>query len=181
MNGGLGRRGPRRQTIWTRATGWGSGSCYKSRTQGGFGGCRHPDRILHSFVSRRTASASGSEYRFGARSSGAKWCTCDIEPIWSQPFEAAAVVYTLPGLRSTLFASSATRNRRAGSMLADGDDAVVLLTSLRGTLAVSQGERDLTLRPGDSTLFLHAEPALVAHSQIRYRASSFRARRSPYS
>jgi AraC-like DNA-binding protein len=94
---------------------------------------------------------------------------CDVEPARGLPFEAAAMVHALPGLRHTSFASSAGRNRRPASMLGDGDDAVVLLTSLTGTLTVSQGGRDVALRPGDSTLLLHAEPAVVAHSQIRYR------------
>ncbi len=94
---------------------------------------------------------------------------CDIEPARGHPFEAAAMVHALPGLRHTSFASSAGRNRRPASMLGDGDDAVVLLTSLTGTLTVSQRGRDVALRPGDSTLLLHAEPAVVAHLQIRYR------------
>jgi AraC-like DNA-binding protein len=94
---------------------------------------------------------------------------CDFEPARGHPFEAAAAVHALPGLRCTSFASSASRNRRPASMVADGDDAVVLLTSLRGTLAVSQRGREAALRPGDSTLLLHAEPSVVSHSQIRYR------------
>src|SRR5260370_27196517 len=94
---------------------------------------------------------------------------CDIEPARGHPFEAAAMVHALPGLRHTSFASSAGRNRRPASMLGDGDDAVVLLTSLTGTLTVSQRGRDVALQPGNSTLLLHAEPAVVAHLQIRHR------------
>jgi hypothetical protein len=102
---------------------------------------------------------------------------CDIEPARGHPFEAAAMVHALPGLRHTSFASSAGRNRRPASMLGDGDDAVVLLTSLTGTLTVSQRGRDVALQPGNSTLLLHAEPAVVAQLSGLHRAA--RAARRP--
>ena len=54
-------------------------------------------------------------------------------------------------------------------MVADGDDALVLLVSLKGTLAASQHGRDVSLRPGDATLLLHSEPSAVTHAQIRFQ------------
>jgi AraC-like DNA-binding protein len=79
----------------------------------------------------------------------------DIASRSSNPFNAAAVVRAMPGLRSTSFAS--------------GDDALVLLVSLKGTLAASQHGREVSLRPGDATLLLHSEPSEVTHAQIRFQ------------
>jgi hypothetical protein len=75
----------------------------------------------------------------------------------------------MPGLRSTSFASTAAHLERPTNMVADGDDALVLLVSLKGTLAASQHGRDVTLRPGDATLLLHSEPSEVTHAQIRFQ------------
>src|SRR5258708_5082963 len=142
--------------------------CYNSQTQGGFG---MPSAGSDPAPLRFSTDALPQRERlpFWREVFGRQVVHCDVEPARGLPFEAAAMVHALPGLRHTSFASSAGRNRRPASMLGDGDDAVVLLTSLIGTLTVSQGGRDVALRPGDSTLLLHAEPAVVAHSQIRYR------------
>src|SRR5260370_17111446 len=72
---------------------------------------------------------------------------CDIEPARGHPFEAAAMVHALPGLRHTSFASSAGRNRRPPSILGAGDDPVVLLTRLTVTLPVSHPAPALARRP----------------------------------
>jgi len=55
------------------------------------------------------------------------------------------------------------------NMVADGDDAVVLLVSERGTLAASERGRDVSLKSGHATLLLHAEPSAVTHAQIRFQ------------
>ena len=93
----------------------------------------------------------------------------DIESRSSDPFDAEAIVRAMPGLRTTSFVSAAARLERTRSMVADSDDAVVLLVCLRGTLAASQHGRDVLLRPGDATLLLHAEPSAVTHARIRFR------------
>jgi AraC-like DNA-binding protein len=93
----------------------------------------------------------------------------DIASRSSNPFNAAAVVRAMPGLRSTSFASAAAHLERPTNMVADGDDALVLLVSLKGTLAASQHGREVSLRPGDATLLLHSEPSEVTHAQIRFQ------------
>src|SRR5215813_685259 len=93
----------------------------------------------------------------------------DIAARSSDPFNAATVVRAMPGLRSTSFASTAAHLERPTNMVADGDDALVLLVSLKGTLAASQHGRDVSLRPGDATLLLHSEPSAVTHAQIRFQ------------
>src|SRR5260370_16861543 len=59
---------------------------------------------------------------------------CDIEPARGHPFEAAAMVHALPGLRHTSFASSAARNPPPATILAHPHSPVVPLTRLPGTL-----------------------------------------------
>jgi AraC-like DNA-binding protein len=93
----------------------------------------------------------------------------DIESRSSGSFEAEAVVRGLPGLRSTSIVSAPARLERSLSMLADGNDALVLLVGQRGTMVVSQRGRVVPLRSGDATLLLHAEPSVVTHDQIRFQ------------
>jgi len=93
----------------------------------------------------------------------------DIESRSGDPFEAEAEIRALPELCSVSFASTAARLERPRNMLADGDDALVLLLTRRGTLAVSQRGRDVSLRSGDATLLLQAEPAAMAHAQIHFQ------------
>ena len=93
----------------------------------------------------------------------------DIEPLSSDPFEAETEVRSLPGFCSTSLVSTAAHMERPTNLVADGDDALVLLVSLRGTLAASQHGRDVSLRPGHATLLLHSEPSAVTHGQIRYQ------------
>jgi len=93
----------------------------------------------------------------------------DIASRSSDPFNAKAVLRAMPGLRSTSFVSTPAHLERSKNMVADGDDAVVLLVSSRGTLAASQRGRDVSLRSGDATLLLHSEPSAVTHAQIRFQ------------
>jgi AraC-like DNA-binding protein len=93
----------------------------------------------------------------------------DIEPRSNHAFVAEAIVRSLQGLRSISFASAPADLERTRRMVADADDALVLLVSRRGSLAASQHGRDVLLRPGDATLLLHAEPSAVSHARIRFR------------
>ena len=100
---------------------------------------------------------------------GRKLVRLDIEPRSSDSLEAEAEIRSLPGFRSTSFVSAAAHLERPTHMLADGDDALVLLISRRGTLTASQRGRRVLLRSGDATLLLHAEPSAVTHAQIRFQ------------
>src|SRR5262249_12665318 len=93
----------------------------------------------------------------------------DIASRSSDPFNAATVVRAMPGLRSTSFVSTAAHLQRPTNMVVDGDDALVLLVSLKGTLAAAQHGRDVSLSSGDATLLLHAEPSAVTHAKIRFQ------------
>ena len=92
----------------------------------------------------------------------------DIEPLADAPFEASATLRALPGLRSLSCTSTAARTHRTGTLLADGDDGFALLINVSGTLAASQLGRDVTLRAGEAAVFLHAEPATMAHARFRH-------------
>jgi AraC-like DNA-binding protein len=92
----------------------------------------------------------------------------DIEPLSDDGFEAEAKLRPLPGLRSVSFVNSAARFVRPPKLVADGDDALAVLMNLGGTLTASQLDREVSLRPGDAALLLHAEPSTVTHSQVHY-------------
>jgi hypothetical protein len=93
----------------------------------------------------------------------------DIESRSSEPFHAEAVMRGMPGLRSTSFVSDPAHLVRPKSMVADGDDAIVLLTPSKGTLVATQRGREVSLKPGNATLLLHGEPSDVTHAQISFR------------
>jgi AraC-like DNA-binding protein len=99
---------------------------------------------------------------------GRKLIHVDIEPLANGPFEAAATLRALPGLRSLSCASSAARTRRTRELVADGDDGFALLISVSGALTASQLGRDVSLREGDAAVFLHAEPATMAHAHFKH-------------
>jgi AraC-like DNA-binding protein len=92
----------------------------------------------------------------------------DIESRSNGSFNAEAMIRALPGLRSASFVSTPAHLERPNNMVADGDDALVLLISQRGILAASQRGRDVLLRPGGATLLLHAEPSAVSHAHVRF-------------
>src|SRR6058998_3178496 len=83
---------------------------------------------------------------------GRQAARCDIESQSNDPFKAEAVMRALPGLRSTTFASTAAHLERPTNMVADGDDALGLMVSRRGTLLASQRGREVSVRPGNATL-----------------------------
>ena len=125
-----------------------------------------------NFVPRRFSTNTLLEERrvpYWREVFGRQLVRVEIESRSSDPFEAEAQIRALPGLRTVCFASTAARLERPPNMLADGDDALVLLVSRRGTLAVSQRSRQVSLRSGDATLLLHAEPSAVTHAQIRFQ------------
>jgi AraC-like DNA-binding protein len=100
---------------------------------------------------------------------GRQMVRVDIEPELDAPFEAAATLRAVPGLRSMLCTSSEGRLLRPREFIAaDGDDTVAVFINLSGTVSGSQLNRDVSLSAGDAAIILNAEPALMVHSQIHY-------------
>jgi AraC-like DNA-binding protein len=129
-----------------------------------------PDQL--GFASRRfstSALAEPQRARFWREVFGREIVRLDIEPRSKGPFEAQAIVQALPGLLRASFVSAPAHLERSSNMLADSNDAVVLLVSERGTLAAAQRGREVALRSRDATLLLHAEPSSVTHTQIRFQ------------
>ena len=142
--------------------------CYKNR--GDEGCCMRSDGL--DFAPRRfstTKLAERDRIPFWCDVFGRQVVRANIESRSDDPFEAEAAIRALPGLRRASFVSKAAHLERPLNMVADGDDAVVLLVSERGTLTASQRGRDVSLRTGHATLLLHAEPSAVTHAQIRFQ------------
>jgi AraC-like DNA-binding protein len=99
---------------------------------------------------------------------GRKLVRVDVEPLENAPFEATATLRAWPALRLMSCASTAARTKRTRELVADGDDGFVLLIDTGGTLTASQLDRDVTLRPGEAAVILHAEPATMAHASFRH-------------
>jgi AraC-like DNA-binding protein len=143
-------------------------NCYK--TCGDEGCCMRLDGL--DFAPRRFSTTKLAERHripFWCDVFGRQVVRLNIESRSDDPLEADAVIRALPGLRSASFVSKAAHLERPLNMVADGDDAVVLLVSERGTLAASQRGRDVSLRSGYATLLLHGEPSAVTHAQIRFQ------------
>jgi AraC-like DNA-binding protein len=94
----------------------------------------------------------------------------DVNPLPDAPFEAEVTLRDLPGLRTLSCVSSAAHTKRTPEHLADGDNAVTMVINRSGTMVRSQRDRDVSLKPGDATFILHAEPATLTHSQIHYES-----------
>jgi len=125
------------------------------------------------FTPRRFSTAAIQErarVAYWRETFGRQTARCDIESTSNDPLKAEAVTRALPGLRSTSFVSTPAHLERTMQMVADGDDALGLLVSRRGSVAASQRGHDVSLRPGDATLLLHAEPCAVTHAHIRFQA-----------
>src|SRR5262245_45741314 len=125
-----------------------------------------------NFGPRRFSTTTVPEQRrveFWREMFGREAVRLDIEAPSNAPFRAEVVMRALPGLRSTSFASFPAHLERPMSLISDGDDALVLLVSQRGTLAASQRGRAVSLRSGEATLLLHGEPSAVTHGHIRFQ------------
>jgi AraC-like DNA-binding protein len=99
---------------------------------------------------------------------GRKLVRIDVEPLANVPLKAAATLRALPGLRTMSCTSTAARTKRTRELVADGDDDFALLINMGGTMTASQLGREVTLRPGDAALFLHAEPATMTHGLFQH-------------
>lgn len=99
---------------------------------------------------------------------GRKLVHIDVEPLADAPFEATATLRQIAGVRRLSCVSTAARSRRTRELVADGDDAFALLINMGGELAASQLGRDVALRPGDATVFLHTDPAAMNHASFQH-------------
>ncbi|MDR3468983.1 MAG: hypothetical protein P4M07_23900, partial [Xanthobacteraceae bacterium] len=86
----------------------------------------------------------------------------DVEPLNGEPFQCEAVLRRLPGFAFASFWTSPIRASRTRALVADGNDALVLVLSLHGTTTVSSHGRDVTLGGGGATLISAAEPTTLA-------------------
>jgi AraC-like DNA-binding protein len=99
-----------------------------------------------------------------------RWAVrADVEPLSIDQFSATALLEALPGLSVMSFVSTPMRMVRTAQMLDDGDDALVLLTPQDGWLTMAQRGREVTVGPGEAVLALHGEPAVLSHSDVRFR------------
>jgi AraC-like DNA-binding protein len=83
----------------------------------------------------------------------------DIEPEPGRIFEASNRCLSLPGLQMMEASSSPVRVSRGGPYLADGNDDVVLALNRTGSVVISSGGREHSLRDGEAIVLSGGEPA----------------------
>jgi len=82
----------------------------------------------------------------------------DIEPLSDEPPFCEQVVRALPDVAVSTIAHSAIHARRAGNLLADGNDSVVLCLSPSTSYILSHLNREVTTTPGEAHLLSAADP-----------------------
>jgi AraC-like DNA-binding protein len=90
----------------------------------------------------------------------------DIEPLSEDPFEAEMSLRASPGLRTVACFTSPVRMHRTRELVADGDDALVLMINGSGAMMPSHLGREVSLGAGDAILVLNAEPAALINSHL---------------
>src|ERR1700751_4083499 len=85
----------------------------------------------------------------------------DIEPAPGIVFEARNRCLSLPGLQLMEGASSPVRISRHGRFLADGNDDVVLAINRAGSVIITSGGKEQSLRDGEAIVLSAGEPASV--------------------
>jgi AraC-like DNA-binding protein len=86
-------------------------------------------------------------------------------------FDAKGTLLSVPGLRVHWSSySAAARILRPRELISSDDDNIALLIDRIGTVAFSQGGRDVSLEKGGSVAVLHSETATMAFSNARYMA-----------
>lgn len=90
----------------------------------------------------------------------------EYQPLSDRPLQAAATLYSWPGLRAArIEMSTSAVLKRTPAMIADGDDAFCILMKRSGRLNFAQRGKELSLGKGDAVGILHDEPAAMAVSQ----------------
>jgi AraC-like DNA-binding protein len=82
----------------------------------------------------------------------------DLEPAKDTAFEACITSLALPGLHILEASSSPAKISRTGAYLADGNDDAVLAINRRGSVIVSSGGREQSLRENEAILLTGNEP-----------------------
>jgi AraC-like DNA-binding protein len=83
----------------------------------------------------------------------------DIEPAPDMVFEASNRCLSLPGLQLMDAASSPAKISRGGRFLADGNDDIVLAINRAGSVIVSSGGKEQSLRDGEAMVLSAGDPA----------------------
>jgi AraC-like DNA-binding protein len=83
----------------------------------------------------------------------------DMEPAADMLFEARNRCLSLPGLQLMEGSSSPVRISRSGQYLADGNDDVVLALNRSGSVIISSGGREHSLRDGEAIVVSGGEAA----------------------
>ncbi|MPZ40947.1 MAG: helix-turn-helix domain-containing protein [Rhizobiales bacterium] len=103
---------------------------------------------------------------------GRKLVKLDVDPLSDAPFKAEATLFAWPGLHAASWVGVAARWQRGREHVADGDDSLAIVINRSGTVTRSQRDRDASLGVGDAAVILHAEPAVMTHSQVHYESLS---------
>src|SRR5262245_43828512 len=87
----------------------------------------------------------------------------DIEAMPDRPFYSSAVLRALPGLGIFSAVSSGMRTKRAGDLLADGGEDVILSVQMAGTAVLSQLGREVTITTGHALLISGADLGVLTY------------------
>ena len=90
----------------------------------------------------------------------------DIEPAADMVFRASNRCLSLPGLQLMQASSSPAKISRSGRNLADGNDDVVLAINRSGSVVISCGGREESLRDGEAIVLSGADPATFHRTSL---------------
>lgn len=92
-----------------------------------------------------------------------------VEKVVETGFDAHGTLLSAPGLRVHWSGySTGVRMMRSRELISPNDDNVAILIDRKGTLAFSQGRRDVALERGGGVAVLQSEPASMAFPSARY-------------
>jgi AraC-like DNA-binding protein len=97
---------------------------------------------------------------------GRKFWNIDIEPLSDGPFACEVSLRACPGFRIMACSSSPARKQSTRALVAQGDDSITLPINLAGRMNVTQRGHEVSFGAGDTVVVLHAEPAVMVHSQV---------------
>ncbi|MCW5702520.1 MAG: helix-turn-helix domain-containing protein [Bradyrhizobium sp.] len=84
----------------------------------------------------------------------------DMEPLSEAPFHCEARIRVLPGLAMSSIVTAPNRLTRDRSLIADGNDDLILAVAVAGEAVISQRDQDARLGQGDAVLISSAEPSI---------------------
>jgi AraC-like DNA-binding protein len=92
----------------------------------------------------------------------------EIKSLADEAFYSRADFRQFGGVRVATCAVSAMDMRRKPSHISHEDDLIGLYVNLEGTSTLRQLNRELTLNPGEATVILNTEPAVLLKSEGRW-------------